>query len=95
LAYVNVYADAKGWKMIQSYQQHVRLFRNGRNQAVRIPKDFEMDCDEAIIRKEGNKLVLEPVKKSGLLNILMTLEPIEETFPDVDKSLLPLNNVKI
>jgi virulence-associated protein VagC len=55
-------------------------------QAVRIPKDFEMDCDEAIIRKEGNKFVLEPVKKDGFLNILMSLEPIKETFPDVDES---------
>ncbi|MBT4290104.1 MAG: AbrB/MazE/SpoVT family DNA-binding domain-containing protein [Deltaproteobacteria bacterium] len=81
--------------MITSHQQHVRLFRNGRNQAVRIPKDFEMDCDEAIIRKEGNKLVLEPVKKDGLLNILMSLEPIKETFPDVDESLLPLDDINI
>ena len=81
--------------MITSHQQHVRLFRNGRNQAVRIPKDFEMDCDEAIIHKEGNKLVLEPVKKDGLLNILMSLEPIKETFPDVDESLLPLDDINI
>ncbi len=81
--------------MIHSHQQHVRLFRNGRNQAVRIPKDFEMDCDEAIIRKEGNKLVLEPVKKSGLLNVLMSLGTIEEAFPDVDKSLLPIDDVSI
>jgi antitoxin VapB len=71
--------------MIQLHQQ-VRLFRSGRNQAVRIPKDFEMDCDEAIIHKEGNKLVLKPVKKEGFLNILMSLEPIIETFPDVDES---------
>jgi len=28
-----------------------RLFRNGRNQAVRIPKDFEMEGREVIIRK--------------------------------------------
>jgi len=76
-------------------QQNVRLFRNGRNQAVRIPKDFEMDCDEAIIRKEGNRLILEPLKKNGLLNVLKNMEPIEENFPDVDESLIPLNDVKI
>lgn len=81
--------------MRHSHQQHVRLFRNGRNQAVRIPKDFEMDCDEAIIRKEGNKLVLEPVKKSGLLNVLKSLEPIKEAFPDVDDSLSPLDDVSL
>ena len=80
--------------MIQ-LQQHVRLFRNGRNQAVRIPKGFEMDCDEAIIRKEGNRLVLEPFKKSGLLSVLAELKPLDDVFPDVDESLLPLDDVPL
>ena len=78
--------------MIQP-QQHVRLFRNGRNQAVRIPREFEMDGDEAIIRKEGNKLVLEPLKKGGLLSVLSELKTLDESFPDVDKSVLPLDDV--
>jgi len=68
--------------------QHVRLFRNGRNQAVRIPKEFEMEGDEAIIHKEGNRLVLEPVLKSGLLSVLAELISLDEIFPDVDESLL-------
>ena len=76
-------------------QQHVRLFRNGRNQAVRIPKEFEMDCDEAIIRKEGNRLVLEPVKKGGLLLVLAGLETLDDVFPDVDETLLPLDDVPL
>jgi antitoxin VapB len=80
--------------MVQS-QQHVRLFRNGRNQAVRIPKEFEMDCDEAIIRKEDNRLVLEPVNKSGLLTFLEELKPLEDVFPDVDEDLLPLDDVPL
>ena len=80
--------------MFQS-QQHVRLFRNGRNQAVRIPKEFEMDCDEAIIRKEGNRLVLEPIKKSGLLSVLSELEPLDEALPDVDEKLLPLDDIQL
>jgi len=76
-------------------QQHVRLFRNGRNQAVRIPKEFEMDCDEAIIRKEGKRLILEPVKKKGLLSILEELEPLNEDFPDVDEGLLAADDIDI
>ena len=32
--------------------RHVRLFRNGRNQALRIPREFEFDADEATVRKE-------------------------------------------
>jgi antitoxin VapB len=80
---------------MNTLQQHVRLFRNGRNQAVRIPKEFEMDCDEAIIRKEGKRLILEPVKKKGLLSILEGLEPLNETFPDVDENQLPLDDIEI
>lgn len=76
-------------------QQHVRLFRNGRNQAVRIPKGFEMEGDEAIIRREGNRLVLEPVKKGGLLALLEELEPLKDVFPDMDESLLPLDDVPL
>jgi antitoxin VapB len=68
---------SKGDFPVNTIQQHVRLFRNGRNQAVRIPKEFEMDCDEAIIRKEGKRLILEPVKKKGLLSVLEALMPLD------------------
>jgi antitoxin VapB len=70
-------------------ERHVRLFRNGRNQAVRIPRDFEMDGNEAIIRKEGNRLILEPVGiKNRLLELLKTLEPIKEEFPAIEDPLV-------
>ena len=66
-------------------ERHVRLFRNGRNQAVRIPRDFEMDGNEAIIRKDGNRLILEPVSnKNPLLELLKTLEPIQEEIPEME-----------
>ena len=46
-------------------ERHVKLFRNGRNQAVRIPREFELPGADAIMRKEGNRLVIEqaPAKK--------------------------------
>ena len=66
-------------------ERHVRLFRNGRNQAVRIPRDFELDGNEAIIRKEGRRLILEPVGiQNRLLELLKTLEPIQEEFPEME-----------
>jgi len=61
--------------------RHVKLFRNGRNQAVRIPVEFELPGDEAILRREGERLVLEPCRKRGLLGLLETMTPIEEAFP--------------
>lgn len=66
-------------------ERHVRLFRNGRNQAVRIPREFELPGEEAIIRQEGDRLVIEPIKpKRSLREILATLEPIDEEFPEID-----------
>lgn len=41
-------------------RKHVKLFRNGRNQAVRIPLEFELPGDEAIMRRDGDRLVIEP-----------------------------------
>ena len=76
-------------------ERHVRLFRNGRNQALRIPREFELEGNEAIIRKEGDRLIVEPVRMGGLLALLSSLQPIDETFPDVDESLLPLDDVKL
>jgi antitoxin VapB len=62
-------------------QRHVRLFRNGRNQAVRIPVEFELPGDEAIMHRDGDRLVIEPVRKRGLLALLATMKPLDEDFP--------------
>lgn len=64
--------------------RHVRLFRNGRNQAVRIPREFELPGDDAIMRKEGGRLVIEPVPPRSLLALLATLKPIDEDFPPIE-----------
>jgi antitoxin VapB len=76
-------------------QRRVRLFRNGRNQAIRIPRDWEMKGSEAIIRKEGKRLIVEPVETAGLLSVLAGLEPLNETFPDVDQDLFPPDDIDL
>jgi antitoxin VapB len=62
----------------------VRLFRNGRNQAVRITRDLELPGNEALLRKEGNRLIVEPISRPSLLKILSTWPPLDEEFPDID-----------
>ena len=64
-------------------ERHVKVFRNGRNQAVRIPREFEFRGDEAIMRKEGNRLILEPAPPKSLLAVLATLKPLDEKFPPI------------
>jgi len=77
-------------------ERHVRLFRNGRNQALRIPREFELPGDEAILRREGDRLVIEPVPpKRNLLEILATLEPLDDDFPNVDDGLPPLDDIRL
>ena len=39
-----------------------KLFRNGRSQAVRLPKEFRFQGDELSIRREGEAVILEPLK---------------------------------
>jgi antitoxin VapB len=66
-------------------ERHVRLFRNGRNQALRIPREFELPGDEAILRQEGDRLVIEPIApRRSLMDILATWEPIDEELPEID-----------
>lgn len=76
-------------------ERRVRLFRNGRNQALRIPREFELEGEEAIIRKEGDRLIVEPVRKGRLLALLAKLDPIEEPFPDIDEDLPALDDVSL
>ena len=73
-------------------ERKVRLFRNDRNQAIRIPRAFEFDAKEVVIRRENNRLILEPVPQKGLLALLARLEPIPEDFPDVDAGLSALDD---
>jgi antitoxin VapB len=65
-------------------QRQVRLFRNGRNQAVRIPVEFELPGDEAIMHRDGDRLIIEPVRKRGLIALLKTMKPLKEGIPEID-----------
>ena len=62
------------------FERHVKLFKNGRNQAVRIPREFELPGEDAIMRKEGERLIIEPAPPKSLLALLATLAPLDEEF---------------
>jgi antitoxin VapB len=64
-------------------ERHVRVFKNGRNQAVRIPRAFALPGEDAIIRKEGSRLIIEPAPPKSLLALLATLAPLSEDFPSI------------
>lgn len=64
--------------------RYVKLFTNGRNQAVRIPREFELPGEAAIMRKEGDRLILEPAPPRSLLAVLAALEPLDDALPAID-----------
>lgn len=65
------------------HEREVKLFTNGRNQAVRIPREFELPGDHAVMRKEGERLIIEPAPPKSLLAILAGLPNLDESFPAV------------
>jgi antitoxin VapB len=48
---------------------------------VRIPREFELPGEDAIMRKEGSRLIVEPAPPKSLLALLDTLSPLSEDFP--------------
>ena len=41
-----------------------KLFRNGRNQAIRLPEEFRFRGTEVFVKKTGNTVLLIPVEDS-------------------------------
>lgn len=76
-----------------SQARHVKLFRNGRNQAVRIPRELELPGEDAVIFRDGARLIIEPAQPRSLLSLLATLTPIDEDFPAIEE--LDLDSVDL
>jgi antitoxin VapB len=87
----------------QNLGRKVSLFRNGANQAVRIPKEFELPGKQATMRRVGNRLIIDLVEPKhprgsaaalvAALESMKEWEPVLEEFPDVDEGLLPLDDI--
>lgn len=77
--------------------REAKLFRNNKSQAVRIPADFEMPGDRVLIHRDGDRLIIEPVHRKNLLDVLARLQPLgpEDQFPDIDGSLLPPREIEL
>ena len=63
--------------------RHVKVFKNGRNLAVRIPRDFALPGERVIMRKEGQRLIIEPAPSRSLLAVLATLTTLDPDFPPI------------
>jgi antitoxin VapB len=83
------------------HEKEASVFRNGRSQAVRIPKEFEFDADKVIISRDADgSLHLRPkARKMSLIEALDWLKeqgPMEDFPGDPgDDGLLPLDDVEL
>jgi antitoxin VapB len=58
-----------------------------------IPREFELPGEEAILRKDGDRLILEPAPSPSLLVVLAALQPLDEEFPPIPD--LPIDAVEL
>jgi antitoxin VapB len=68
-------------------ERHVKLFRNGVNQAVRIPRELELPGTDAVMFKEGDRLIIQPAPRRSLLALIESWEDDldeNEAFPEIE-----------
>jgi len=61
MVYTGIYQE----KEIMAATVTARLFKNGRSEAVRLPKEFRFPGDEVLVRREGEAVILEPIKRKA------------------------------
>jgi antitoxin VapB len=54
---------------------------------VRIPREFEFPREDAVMRKEGDRLIIEPAPPRSLLGLLATAASLEDEFPAIGDPL--------
>jgi antitoxin VapB len=74
---------------------HVSLLTSGQEQVLTIPHELTLSSTEVLLRKEGHRLIIEPIPSSSLLSLLTTLPDITDNFPDIDEGLLVLDDITL
>ena len=88
MVYAAAYTSHRGCSTaITTQTRSVRIFRNGRSQAIRIPREFALPGEEATItRDEHGRLIVEATKKPSLTELLDSWEPLSDdgAMPDIE-----------
>lgn len=71
--------------------REVSLFRNGRNQALRVPREFELPGETALMYQDGARLVIEPRPSQTLAELFAGWDDLDVVFPDVADEPMPLD----
>lgn len=71
--------------------REVSLFRNGRNQALRVPREFELPGETALMHQDGARLVIEPQPAQTLAALFAGWSDLDEPFPHIEDEPMPLD----
>jgi len=69
-------------------QTTTRVFFNGNSQAVRIPKEFKLDCSQVAISSDGHSIILTPLSVSWV-DFFEEEGCAPSDFMDFDRDELP------
>ena len=67
-----------------------KVFKNGRSQAIRIPKEYRVDSDEVYIEKVGDTLVIKPKKDDKWDKFFETLKDVDTKDFMIKREQLPI-----
>ena len=70
---------------MKNTRENATNIQTGQHHIAQILREFEMGCDEAIIRREGKRLILEPKKRVS--SISKSLNPLNVSSTVVDLAL--------
>lgn len=76
-----------------SAERKIKIVRLGDRQTFQLPPEFELPGEEVVLLREGDDIILRPVKSLSLIEYLDTLEPLDEEFPEIED--LPIDDVEI
>jgi antitoxin VapB len=81
-----VYTSLASCRVFQpmAERKRVKLFRHGRDQAILVPFEFQLPGHEVSMRRDGDRLIIEPIRKRGLIALLKTMKPLKKDFPEID-----------
>ena len=71
--------------------REVSLFRNGRSQALRVPRDFELPGKTALVHQDGPRLIVEPKPAQTLAALFSGWDDLDEEFSEIPDEPMPLD----
>jgi len=75
--------------------QLAKVFKNGRSQAIRIPKEFRVNTKEVYMEKIGETLVIRPKPQNRWDSFFLMLDEFDTSDFLIERVQPPLDNKEL